>query len=76
MTQAIDILNDCVREELPQLFIDLEPEVAPMFDKVKRTSMGVKSQDGLGKGFQVIHMYETGTAGLFESGDPLGPGMT
>ena len=76
MSQAIDILNDCVREELPQLFIDLEPEVAPMFDKVKRTSMGVKSQDGLGKGFQVIHMYETGTAGLFESGDPLGPGMT
>ena len=76
MAQAIDVLNDTVREELPQMFVDIEPEVAPMFAKIKRTSMGVKSQDGLGKGFNVIHMYETGTAGLFESGDPLGPGMT
>lgn len=58
------------------MFVDLEPQVAPMFEKVKRTSFGVKSQDGLGKGYQVIHIYETGTAGLFESGDPLGPGMT
>jgi hypothetical protein len=58
------------------MFVDLEPTIAPVFDKVKRTSFGVKSQDGLGKGYQVIHLYETGTAGLFESGDPLGPGMT
>ncbi|MHC4867965.1 MAG: hypothetical protein ACYTEX_28165 [Planctomycetota bacterium] len=76
MSQAIDLLNDIVSEELPRMFIDLEPKVAPQFERVKRTSMGVKSQDGLGKGFKVIHMYETGTAGLFESGDPLGPGMT
>ncbi len=76
MSQAIDILNDIVSEELPRLFVDLEPTIAPVFDKVKRTSFGVKSQDGLGKGYQVIHIYETGTAGLFESGDPLGPGMT
>jgi hypothetical protein len=47
-----------------------------MFDRVKRTSFGVKSQDGLGKAYQVIHFYETGTSGLFESADPLGPGMT
>lgn len=76
MAQAIDLLNDLVREELPLMFVDLEPEIAPMFDRVKRTSFGVKSQDGLGKGYQVIHFYETGTSGLFESGDPLGPGMT
>lgn len=58
------------------MYVDLEPKLAPMFDRVKRTSFGVKSQDGLGKGYKVIHIYETGTSGLFESGDPLGPGMT
>lgn len=76
MAQAIDLLNNIVREELPKMFIDLEPTVAPVFDKIKRTSVGVKSQDGLGKGFKVIHIYETGSAGSFESGDPLGPDMT
>jgi len=76
MSQAVDILSDIVREELPQMLVDLEPTIAPVFDKVKRTSFGVKSQDGLGKGYQVIHIYETGVAGSFESGDPLGPGMT
>jgi len=76
MAQAIDLLNDLVREELPQMLVEIEPEIAPVFDKIKRTSFGVKSQDGLGKGYQVIHIYATGTAGSFESGDPLGPGMT
>ena len=76
MSQAIDLLNDIVREELPKMFVDLEPKVAPVFDRIKRTAFGVKSQDGLGKGYAVIHMYETGMAGSFESGDPLGPGMT
>lgn len=76
MTQAIDLLNDIVREELPSMLVEIEPEVAPVFDKIKRTSFGVKSEDGLGKGYQVIHIYATGSAGSFESGDPLGPGMT
>lgn len=58
------------------MMVDLEPQIAPMWDKVRRTSLGVKSQDGLGKGYQVIHIYETGTSGIFQSGDPLGPGMT
>jgi hypothetical protein len=76
MSQAIDLLNDIVREELPKMLVEIEPEVAPVFDRIKRTSFGVKSQDGLGKGYQVIHIYATGSAGQFESGDPLGPGMT
>ena len=76
MTQAVDILNDIVREELPRMLVELEPIVAPVFEKIKRTAFGVKSQDGLGKGYQVIHIYATGMAGLFESADPLGPGMT
>lgn len=76
MSQVVDILNDIVREELPQMLLDIEPVVAPVFDKVKRSSIGVKSQEGLGKGYKVIHIYATGMAGSFESGDPLGPGMT
>ncbi len=76
MAQAIDLLNDIVREELPAMLVEIEPEVAPLFSDIKRTSMGVKTQDGLGKGYQVIHIYNTGLAGAFESADPLGPGMT
>uniref|UniRef100_A0A6M3KQ22 Putative structural protein n=1 Tax=viral metagenome TaxID=1070528 RepID=A0A6M3KQ22_9ZZZZ len=74
--QAVSLLDDLVREELPRMLVEIEPEIAPMMDKIIRTSFGVKSQEGLGKGYQVIHIYETGTAGLFESGDPLGPAMT
>jgi hypothetical protein len=76
MSQAIDLLNDIVREELPRMLVELEPEVAPVFDKIKRTSFGVKSEDGLGKGYQVIHIYATGSSGSFESADPLGPAMS
>lgn len=76
MSQAIDLLNDLVREELPRMLVEIEPEIAPIFDKIKRTAFGVKSQDGLGKGYQVNHIYGTGTSGSFESGDPLGPGMS
>lgn len=76
MSQAIDLLDDVVREELPQMFIDLEPTIAPMFNDIKRTSFGVVSSEEIGKTWKVVHFYNTGTAGSFESGDPLGPGMT
>lgn len=76
MAQAVDILSDIVREELPRMLEELEPTVAPVFEKIKRTAVGVKTQDGLGKAYQVIHIYATGQAGLFESADPLGPAMT
>ena len=76
MAQAIDLLDDVVREELPQMFIDLEPTIAPMFSEIKRTSMGVVSSQEVGKTWKVVHFYNTGTAGSFESGDPLGPDMS
>jgi len=76
MGQAIDILDDIVRDELPRMLVDVEPEVAPIFEKIKRTAFGVKSQDGLGKTYQVIHIYATGMSGSFENADPLGPDMT
>jgi hypothetical protein len=76
MAQAIASLDNLVREELPMMIEEAGPAIAPVFDKIKRTALGVKSQTGLGRGYKVIHLYETGVAGLIESGDPLGPGMT
>ena len=76
MTQAIGALDNLVREELPMMIEEAGPMIAPVFDKIKRTALGVKSQIGLGRGYKVIHLYETGVAGLIESGDPLGPEMT
>ncbi len=76
MTQAIAALDNLVREELPMMIDEAGPIIAPVFDKIKRTAFGVKSQTGLGRGYKVIHLYETGVAGLIESGDPLGPEMT
>lgn len=76
MAQAIASLDNLVREELPQIIHEMGPVIAPVFDKIKRTAFGVKSQTGLGRGYKVIHLYETGVAGLIESGDPLGPDMT
>ena len=75
MTQAIAALDNLVREELPMMIHEAGPAIAPVFDKIKRTAMGVKSQTGLGRGYKVIHLYETGVAGLIESADPLGPEM-
>jgi hypothetical protein len=76
MAQAIDSLDNLVREELPMIIHEMGPAICPVFDKIKRTAFGVKSQEGLGRGYNVIHLYETGVAGLIESADPLGPGMT
>ena len=76
MTQAIAALDNLVREELPMMIEEAGPVIAPVFAKIKRTAFGVKSQTGLGRGYKVIHLYETGVAGLIESGDPLGPEMS
>lgn len=76
MSQAIDVLDNLVREELPSMITDAQPAIAPIFSKIKRTAFGVKKQEGVGRGYKVIHLYETGVAGLMESGDPLGPDMT
>ena len=73
--EAIAALDNLVREELPQMITEAGPAIAPVFDKIKRTALGVKSQTGVGRGYKVIHLYETGVAGMIESADPLGPTM-
>ena len=73
--QAIAALDNLVREELPMMIHEAGPAIAPVFDKIKRTAFGVKGQSGLGRGYKVLHLYETGVAGLIESADPLGPTM-
>ena len=75
MAQAIGALDNLVREELPMMITEAGPQIAPVFDKIKRTALGVKKQEGVGRGYKVIHLYETGVAGLIESADPLGPTM-
>ena len=75
MAQAIAALDNLVREELPMMITEAGPQIAPVFDKIKRTALGVKKQTGLGRGYNVIHLYETGVAGMIESADPLGPHM-
>ena len=75
MAQAIAALDNLVREELPMMITEAGPAIAPVFDKIKRTALGVKKQEGLGRGYKVLHLYETGVAGLIESGDPQGPHM-
>ncbi len=76
MGQAIDALDNLMREELPSMIHDAEPAIAPIFEKIKRTAFGVKTDEGLGRSYKVTHLYETGVAGLMESADPLGPDMT
>lgn len=73
--EAIAALDNLVMEELPQMITEAGPQIAPVFDKIKRTALGVKKQEGLGRGYKVIHLYETGVAGMIESADPLGPTM-
>jgi len=73
--EGITALDNLVREELPMMITEAGPLIAPVFDKIKRTALGVKKQEGLGRGYKVIHLYETGVAGLIESADPLGPTM-
>jgi len=73
--EAISALDNLVREELPMMITEAGPQIAPVFDKIKRTALGVKRQEGVGRGYKVIHLYETGVAGLIESADPLGPTM-
>jgi len=76
MSTAMDVLNNSVREELPQVIHDSWPEVAPIFLQMEQTSSDVVRDKGIGRGWKVEHLFDTGVAGLFEYGVPGGPDMT
>jgi hypothetical protein len=72
---AIGQLDNLIREELPAVLHESLPAIAPIYDKIEKSSMDVIRDTGIGRGWKVTHNYATGIAGLIESGDPLGPGM-
>ncbi len=80
MANAIDHLDHLIREELPRVMHESLPMIAPEFKQIETTAIDVvrdgSRDSGLGRGWKVIHLFETGVAGLFQYANPAGPGMT
>jgi hypothetical protein len=74
MAYAISALDDFIREELPRVIYESLPNVMPLVRYVDQTTDGV-TRSGIGRGWQVIHLYGTGVAGSFEYSEPGGPAM-
>ena len=72
-TTGIGVLQNRIREELPSVIHESLPAIAPLFEKIKSSSISVQRDTGIGRGWKVMHTYETGVAGLIETADPLGP---
>ncbi len=69
---AIDALDDLVREELPSTIHESLPEIAPTFKYIESISTGVMRK-GIGRDWEVQHLYSTGVAGLIQNADVRGP---
>jgi hypothetical protein len=72
-TTGIGVLNNLIREELPNVIHESLPAIAPIFDRIKNSSIDVQRNTGIGRGWKVLHTYETGVAGLIETAIPTGP---
>jgi hypothetical protein len=70
-TYAIDALDNFVREELPATIMESLPEVAPVYKYIESTSGGVV-RNGIGRDWEVEHLFATGLAGLIQSADVRG----
>ena len=75
MASAMSVIDNFVREELPQVLNESLPAIAPIYSSIEQTSIDVIRDTGIGRGWKVIHLFSTGIAGLMEYGDPNGPGM-
>lgn len=73
-TNTTGVLENQIREELPAVLNECLPAIAPIYNMIEQTSIGVE-RDTMGRGWEVIHLFSTGVAGLMESSDPLGPTM-
>lgn len=71
MATAISVLDNLIREELPSVILESLPEMAPTFNYIEQTSIGVV-KGGIGRQWQVEHLFGTGIAGLFNHADPMG----
>jgi len=74
-TTAIGVLNNLIREELPAVLHESLPEIAPLFSQMETSTIDVVRNTGIGRGWKVLHLYETGVAGLIETAIPTGPTM-
>jgi len=72
VSYAIDALDNLIREELPSTIEEALPDIAPVYKYIKQTSLGVK-KEGIGRDWEVIHLFGTGVAGLIQHSDPRGP---
>ena len=73
-TSLISSLDDQIREELPASLLESLPEIAPMFSEIQPSIDGVTRND-IGRGWKVIHEFDTGVSGEFQSANPNGPGL-
>lgn len=69
---AIDALDNFIREELPSTINESLPQIAPVYKYIETTSLGVK-RTGVGRDWEVEHLFSTGIAGLIQSADVRGP---
>lgn len=75
-TYVMDAVSKMIREELAPTLQETLPQVAPVFEKMLVTSMGVTT-DGIGRDWKVLHSFATSLAGGFEwSTRPTGPTTT
>ena len=76
MSNAMDVLDNLIREELPRVRYESLPQIAPIFANIEESSIDVMRSTDIGRGWKVLHLFATGVAGLVQYGNPLGPGMT
>jgi len=68
---AMDALDNFIREELPATISESLPAIAPVYKYIESSSLGVK-RNGIGRDWEVMHLFSTGVAGLIQSVDPRG----
>ena len=73
MANCIDSVSNLLREELPKIFHESLPAVAPFFKDMVSTSVGVsRDESSIGRDWKVTHLYSAGLAGLMKYANPAG----
>lgn len=75
MATAISVIANLLREELPSVIDESLPDIAPVYKYIDRSSLKV-TRKMIGRGWQVIHLFSTGLAGLIQHANAAGATMT
>lgn len=70
---AISVLDNLIREELPYTIHESLPAIAPVYKHISNTSFNVMRDKGIGRQWKVLHLFNVGVAGLMQSANPVGP---